>query len=120
VTTKSGGDEPSIGAAQKHVKDALYQLHRTLNWVGNPGLTDRIDNRRDNQSQHFVKGDGIYEDFSDDFQPGKWSYEVALVNPCLDYDAALEDEKVDMILRGCYESLDVDGADINFRIIGHR
>jgi superfamily II DNA or RNA helicase len=119
VTTKSDGDEPSIGAAQKHVKDALYQLHRTLNWVGNPGLPNRIDDRRNNKSRHLVKGEDIYEDFSDDFQPGKWSYEVVLVNPCLDYDAALEDEKVDMILRACYESLDVDGADVDFRIIGH-
>jgi hypothetical protein len=44
---------------------------------------------------------------------------IAISKTCLDYDAVLADEKVDMILRACYESLDVDGADIQFRIIGH-
>lgn len=103
-------------AGMDQVRPVLDQVLRTVLWVKSPKLFSEIRGRGDGTitrpASRFVKGVSSISDLEKVFQPARWRFVVAIVQPGLDGVAAAAARNTNLLLVSCHEWLRSVGAEL--------
>lgn len=105
------------GARLEDVRDVVDQVFRSIAWIRNSGLPNRIRYRQENTGvEGFKLNEKGFEEIETRFQPNEWNFRVYIVQPGLDHDKARMSDNINTLLLTCKEWL--EAVDTELRIIG--